>query len=567
MNGAFWFLTRRSLANRFRRQLARLRGEPRYAIAIIVGFAYLYFFLFHRPQSRTTGGAPHFQELVSLLGSLILLLALFRWWLFGGEQNALTFTPAEIQFLFPAPVSRAALIRWKLLRSQVLILINTLLWIFITRRARPPLPFPVYLVSLWVLFTTLSLHRLGASLTRAGISTHWKTGFRRQWIVILIAGAAVVALVVPLVSHWPALMDRCCGLEFWTLLGAVLNQLPASAVLFPFHLAMAPMAAHSLSEWGKALLPAVGVLAAHYIWVIRSDAAFEDAAVQASAEYASRIARRKAPQTAYLKSGKVARPLFRLGPTGWPGGAIVWKNLVAIVRGAISPRIIIMLLVVTIAFAITLDAEGHGMSQLVGTVGAAMLGFLVLMGHTWIRNDLRQDLAYLAMLRAYPLSGRTIVSAEVMASTLTLTLFQYGFVILAWFGFRNRADLHDYLNPGIVLVVLPCALIVVNGIVLTLQNAGALLFPSWVRLERVRPGGFETIGQNILTTGFTILLTLVGLVLPAAAGTGTFLIATPLVGRTFAMFPAALAFVALAAGEVMALLAWMGRVFERTESI
>jgi hypothetical protein len=116
-------------------------------------------------------------------------------------------------------VSRAALIRWKLLRSQILILINTLLWIFITRRARPPLPFPIYLVSLWVLFTTLSLHRLGAALTRAGIRTHWKTGLRRQWVVIAIAVAAVVALVVPLVSQWPALMDRCCGLEFWTLLG------------------------------------------------------------------------------------------------------------------------------------------------------------------------------------------------------------------------------------------------------------------------------------------------------------------------------------------------------------
>ena len=566
MNGAFWFLTRRSLANRFRRQFARLRGEPRYAIALIVGFAYLYFFLFHRPQSSANGSAPHFQPLVSLLGSLILLLALVRWWLFGGDQNALTFSPAEIQFLFPAPVSRSSLIRWKLLRSQVLILVNTLVWIFITRRARPPLPFPFYLISLWVLFTTLSLHRLGASLTRAGVSTHWRTGFRRQWVVILIAVAAVVALVVPLASNWPALMDRCCGLEFWTLLGTLLNRLPASAVLFPFHLAMAPVAAHDLSEWGKALLPAVGVLVLHYVWVIRSNAAFEDAAVQASAEYAERLARRKSTRAGFVK-GKTYRPPLRLGPQGWPGAAIVWKNLIAVVRGSLSRGTLLGILIVGTGFAVSLGAQHRGFSELVGTAGAAMLGFLVVMGHNWIRNDMRQDLNYLALLRSYPLSGRTIVTAEVIGSTLTLTIFQYAFALLAWLGLRGRPDLAQYLTLGTLLVAVPALLLVLNGIVLTLQNAGALLFPSWVRLERVRPGGFETIGQNILTTGFTILLTLLGLVLPVATGTATFLLASPALGRTAATIPAAMAFVAVAVGEVMALLVWMGRVFERTESI
>ncbi|MEP7326631.1 MAG: putative ABC exporter domain-containing protein [Gemmatimonadota bacterium] len=565
MNGAFWFLTRRSLANRFRRQLARLK-EPRYAVALIVGFAYLYFFLFHRPQPGPDGGAPHFQQLVSLLGSLLLLFALLRWWLFAGVQNALTFSPVEIQFLFPAPISRPALIRWKLLRSQVLIMVNALVWIFITRRARPPLPFPVYLISLWILFTTLSLHRLGASLTRAGLSAHWRTGLRRQWIVILIALVAVVALVVPLAGNWPELRDRCCGLDFWTLLGTLLSRFPASAVLFPFHLAMAPMAAHDLAEWGKALLPAAAVLALHYVWVIRSNSAFEEAAVQASAEYAERIARRKSAGAGFVK-GKAYRSPLSLTPRGWPGAAIVWKNLISVVRGSLSRTTLIAVLVVGVVFAVSLEGQRRGFAELVGTVGAAVLGFLMIMGHNWIRNDLRQDLAYLALLRSYPLSGRTIMTAEVIGSTLTLTTFQYGFAILAWLGLRSRPDLQHYLTLGTLLLGIPALLLVLNCIVLTLQNAGALLFPSWVRLERVRPGGFETIGQNILTSGFTILLTLVGLVLPAASAMAIYVVIAPTLGRTAATLPAAIAFVAIAAGEILGLLFWMGRVFDRTESI
>ena len=31
------------------------------------------------------------------------MLSVQRWWLFGNDRSALAFTPAEIQFLFPAP--------------------------------------------------------------------------------------------------------------------------------------------------------------------------------------------------------------------------------------------------------------------------------------------------------------------------------------------------------------------------------------------------------------------------------------------------------------------------------
>lgn len=561
MIGAFWYLTRRSLANRLHRQLLRLK-QPRYAIALLVGIAYLVFFIFGRPQPRGGSAAGLMQPLILVLGSLLVLVGVVRWWFFGGDRSALVFSAAEIQFLFPAPVSRNALIRWKLFRSQVLILINTLIWILITRRTRTPLPIPLYIVSLWVLFTTLSLHRLGASLTRAGVLIHWKTGLRRLALPLILAAAGIVLLVVPIVQRWPELDSQCCGVAFWSLLKSVLDQPPASIVFFPFRLVMTPVAAATVAQWSSAILPALGILVIHFVWVIRSHAAFEEAAVQASAEQAERVAQRKAARSGAAPTTRTW-PQVRLGSSGWPGTAIVWKNLLAIVRGSLSRRMLVGLLILGIVSIITLR-EQASLMQIVGSMGFAFAGFLIIMGHNWIRNDLRQDLAHLALLRSYPLPGSTIVLAEVIASTIALTVVQYLCILIAWFGIRDDPTLGRYLTTASVLVTIPALLLVFNAIVLSIQNTGALLFPDWVRFDRVRPGGFETLGQNILTTAFTLLLTLAGLVIPVACGFLALALFRGMLGNT-TYLAATLGFVVGAVAEIIVMLGWMGRIFERSE--
>ena len=55
-------------------------------------------------------------------------------WIIPHQRAALTFTEAEVAFLFPAPISRRALIHFKLLRSQTAILFTTLLLTLVTNR-------------------------------------------------------------------------------------------------------------------------------------------------------------------------------------------------------------------------------------------------------------------------------------------------------------------------------------------------------------------------------------------------------------------------------------------------
>jgi ABC-2 type transport system permease protein len=562
MGSAFWFLMRRSARNRVISQLNRLK-EPRYAIALLVGFGYLWFFLFSRPAGPASTSSQVL-TIVPLLGSIGLFIAVARWWAFGGDRRALSFSPAEIQFLFPAPIERRALIQWKLLRWQILIIVNALIWMLIARRSQPPIPLPFYILSLWVLFSTLSMHRLGSALTKAGIATHWRTGLRHQAIPIVLVVAASGSLLLVVSNHWSRLSATCCGRAFWPLLEEVLRQPGAAVVLFPFRLLMAPIGATTMASWTTAILPAVGLLVLHYVWVIRSQVAFEEAAIRASAETVDRIARLRGQRKALPRKAGRTLPLKT---TGWPGTAIIWKNTIALTRGAFSRSLIIVLMVLAAAFAGVMGSEhSASIGAALGTTALAIAAILSFLGPSWIRNDLRSDMNYLALLRSYPLTGRTIVGAEIIGSTLALTGIQLILVIAAYAGLAGTVELSRYGSLELVLLMAIPGALIVNAIGMTIQNAAALLFPSWVRFDTVRPGGFETLGQNILSSLFTVFLSILALAGPVAAGWLIWSTMEASVGGW--TFVPALAGVLVVGGlELSILMAWLGRVFDRTESI
>ncbi len=565
MGSAFWYLMRHSSRNRLIRQLDRLK-EPRYAISLIVGLAYLWFFLFQ--QRRPTSVSPRalFSTLVPLIGSVALFLAVVRWWLFGGSQAALNFTPAEIQFLFPAPLSRASLIRWKLLRSQIRILLNTIVWIMLTRRSRPPIPMPLYLLSLWAMFSTLSMHRLGATLVRAGLGTHWKISLRRQLVPLVLAALAAVGLLSAVFPHWAALRASCCGEAFIPLLEQMLSEPMARAVLYPFHLLLAAVAAGTVSQWLVAFPPVLIMLAVHFVWVTRSQAVFEEAALRASVETARRTARLRGDKQARIPH-TAGRTWIRLQSRGWPGTAIIWKNLIAISRGSLTRGGLIAIGVIVAVMAMMAgSARESSLAVLVGTAALALAGMLAFLGPTWIRNDLRQDLPLLSLLRSYPLRGRTIVAAEIAASSLTLSIMQAFLLVLALLGFHGSPEAAEWPSVWLLILPGPLALVLLNSIGMAVQNAGALLFPAWVRFDQVRSGGFETMGQNILSSLFTLLLTILSLALPIGAGWLTWW-SLGGVSAVSAIAPAVLVTVLMMGLEIYGLLHWLGLVFERTETI
>lgn len=513
MMSALLYLTGNSIRNRLALQLRRAR-QPRYGLALLLGAAYFWLILL-RPSVQP-GRAPATMwsdaESIAALGILLLMLG---GWVFKGEPQALAFTQPEVQFLFPAPLTRRGLILYKLFRGQLIILFNALIWVFVLRRSGSVLAAPLRLIGTWLLFTNLSLHRLGAALVRTSLLEHGREGIRRQLPTIVLGGASLIAVVLILRDAVP-LIRAARGNDVSRAIEAAASLPAARALLFLPRVIVRPSFAQTASTWLPTIWPALVLLALQLLWVLRSDVAFEETAVQASADRARRIdARRRRGARPNLQSKKAKRTL-RLASTGAPSVAIVWKNTLLLMR---TRRLgsIVGLALMSVVFALP-SVESRGMdARFVAITALTMVVLLILLGSRVLQNDLRQDTEYLATLKTLPLAGRRLIGAEVASSAYPIAVLQLALVCIAYtLTLGDSALPLSLATRTIVLLLAPIVLLAVNATTITIQNGAALLFPGWVRVTPLVGGGIEAMGQGILATG-VLLLTFVIALLPAVA--------------------------------------------------
>jgi Putative ABC exporter len=563
--GALAYLTWHTVVNRLRRQVARLRN-PRYAMALLLGVAWIGVVLLQRPApgNPTHTGGPWVEEIAAF--SILLLIA---WsWLSSPDARVLMFSPAEVTLLFPAPLTRLTLLHYKLLRTQLVILLNVIIWTAMASPHQTGLPVWLRAASFWVVITTLALHRLAAAMVRSSVTEHGRFGLRRRVISVGLATVAVVALGFGLSDVWPGLVAavQSGGSHLRDALGAAINHPAIAAVLWPLRALVRPLGATSPTKWMAAMLPAVGILLIHYLWVVRSDIAFEEAAAEASLARA----RRPAAPTAgagviRARSGNVSPALFPLSPTGRPGTAILWKSLAAVLRRRRALQIGLVLVVLGSIVATATQGPWSTVAEVTGTLALTWLGFLVVGGPQWVRNDLRGDLPKVDLLRSYPLRGRTIVAMEASASAVVLTLLELALAALAFLAFLN-IDVPE-IGPqdrGLLFNAVVLLLPPLNFMAMLLQNGAAVLFPGWVRAGAPATG-VEALGQQLLSVTALWLVLGLTLVAPVALATITF----KGLESTFRVWAVASAF-AVALGaltvEALLLLRWLGAVFERGES-
>ncbi len=563
----FSYLAWRSAHNRVSRQLRHLRS-PRYVIALVLGVAYLWFMVIaQRPAPASAGLAD--ARWLELVGALALLGAVAWGWIFGVERRVLTFSPAEVTFLFSGPVSRRGLIQFKLLHSQLFILFNALLWTLILSRERFGVSPWLRVVSIWVLLTTLSFHRLGASFVRTSLAEHGRLGLRHRVVSLSVLGVVLIALAWSIAEALPYLAERGGGglFDFLPALGEAAAEPIPAALTYPFRVMIRPLVAESVSTWLSALWPAVILMLAHYVWVVRSDTAFEEAAAAVSLQRAQALSDRRAGRTPAASGAPatVTPPLFRLAPHGWPAGAILWKNLVAVTRTRRVRNVALALgaggvLVTVLSF----DPDG-ALAEIAGWFAVTWAGAMIVIGPQWVRNDLRGDLLKLDLLRSYPLRGWSIVTAEVSASALVLTVIQVSLLLIGYLAFLGDEFMQPALGERTLLLL--AALVFLPGMNLLgmlIQNGAALLYPAWVRLGSGRSGGIEALGQNVLMmVAHVAVLTLI-LLLPLAIGGGTFLLLRPAI-NDWAALPATVLTLGTMAFEAAILVDWLGRVFEVTD--
>jgi len=512
---ALLFLTRSTIRNRLLLQAKRVR-QPRYALALVLGAAYFWLILL-RPAvqpSRAPTSLWLGAELVAAVGILLLMLG---GWVFSGEPMALAFTPAEVQFLFAAPLTRRGLISYKLFRAQLIILFNALIWVFVLRRSGSVLAAPLRFLGTWLLFTNLSLHRLGAALVRTSLLEHGRAGIRRHLPAIVLGGASLVAVALIVADAVPAIRAARASGEFSQAVSHVATLPAARALLFWPRVIVGPSFAQTSTEWLRAASAALVMLLVQLVWVIRSDVAFEEAAVQASAERARRIDawRRRSARPRPNARKKIKRTLA-LAPTGAPAWAIVWKNTLLLMRTGRVGSIVGLALMAFVLSLPSIDFWGFT-NRFVAVWALALIGLLIVLGSRVLQNDFRQDADHLATLKTLPLAGSRLVGAEVVSSALPISALQQMLMLIAYVATLGDEGLPINLAMRTSLLLMsPLVLFSVNVTTVTIQNGAALLFPGWIRVTPVVGGGIEAMGQGILATGMLLLTFLIAL-LPAAA--------------------------------------------------
>ena len=547
------YLTLHTMRNRLQVRLRRLR-EPKYLIGTLFGVAYFGFVFFGRG-----GDAPGLMMAISRARPMAeLAVAVFLFgatalaWLWPRSKPALPFTLAEVQNLFPAPISRRDLVRYRVLRSQVGTLFAALIMALIFRPGTGLQGLIVFLgVSL--LMATLNLHMIGVALNRA-------RGGARHSVPLAIVAGMVLVVGGTIISHWGELVTaaRTSG----DLAGSIQRLGTTGAVgiiLWPF-LVVARLAIADSWWTFLATFPwAFGLLALNYVWVLRTDAPFEEASAELS-EKLDKIRRRGVHALRQPRASK--RTPFTLAPHGRPEIAILWKNLISMGRvysGVMLLRVLPILIFVAMALS-----RGRGeTADALAAMCVVIAGFTLLLGPQMARSDLRQDLTALATLKTWPIRGAALVRGEVLAPACVLTTIAF-LALIAAAVLSTNAPFATVAGRWSLLLA---ALFITPGIVLTqllAQNGLAVTFPSWVAIGNNRAGGVDVVGQRLLVMIAVVLALVVSLV-PAAivAGIAAGVIYL-LTGTISVVLPGAVAGAALLV-EALAGSEFVGAILERSD--
>jgi hypothetical protein len=472
--------------NAWLRRLFRNAGTVRGALFLAAGV--LFFALIIGPNivfrlmQSEHGFSARSVEGTRAVGPFLLLAYCVLTVLFSSAEQGISFTPAEVQFLFTGPFSRRQVLAYKVVGNGLLCCLYAvfLTGFFFAYAARPFAAYPGLVLTLWFiqLFSmavSLLIHTVGARAFNR----------RRKLLVLLVIAGAAFAL-------WRAEGGVAVGGP-----GELAERLNQNRVV---HALLAPMrwfvdAFTAENFWPDFVVGAAKCLAvdgALLLLVFLLDAQYLEAAAVASERVYARLQRiRSGGAMAAASATGTAR--FGLPPLpSWGGvGPLVWRQLTTAARSLRPLVIFFVIFAVMIGgtrFAIARVAEGEAPPVNFGWVmGSMVLGMTVAMLTPLLTFDFRGDVDRMDVLKALPLPPWRLAVGQLLAPTLLLSAVQLLLVVLVqamWGG-------AEVLLVGVALFALPF-----NFLSFGLENLMFLWFPT--RLMPTAPGDFQMMGRQTL---------------------------------------------------------------------
>jgi hypothetical protein len=492
------------------RRILRNAGTVRGVIFLLVGVGFFVLIVGPPLALRLIGGGrgmgPGSPELYQpatehtrFVGSLLLFAYGLLTVLFAPAEQGISFTPAEVQFLFAGPFSRRQLLAYKLTGNALLALLYGVFLSLLLLRyaANPAAAYLGLVVTLWFVqfFTTavsLVLQTIGAE------------AFNRRRKLLLVGVIALVVLGVGRLGQ-DALAEGP---------GAVVARLEGNrvvqALLTPTRWFVETATAAELDlAFAAGMFRCLAIDAALLGVIFLLDARYLEAAAAASERVYARLQRVRSGGAIAAGSG-AATARFGVAMLPWLGGAgpVAWRQLTTALR-SLRPLLVFLgifsFLVLTPRLA--WSNEGANSEKAGWLLASIVLGMTFAILTPLLTFDFRGDIDRMDVLKALPISPAGLALGQMLAPVLLLSAVQVALVALAqlfWGGV-------EVLLVGVALFAVP-----LNFLSIGVENLLFLWFPT--RQVPATPGDFQLLGRQMLVmfSKFLVLAVVIGPALLAA---------------------------------------------------
>jgi hypothetical protein len=489
MPAALWLLLKLRFGGWLRRLGRSMRTVKGALLVVFVALMFGCWFssLFLAPQ-----GAASYPEAVRRYGTLFLLAYCLLMLLTTAGERAVSFSPAEVNFLFAGPFSRRQLLAYKIVGNW-LISLATGLFMAVCFRMHARWLLASY-VALVLVLIFLQLLAMTVALVGSTLGAHAMQR-SRKWLLIglgVLVAAAALSLGRDALAQQPP--------------GGLLQQFEQSpvvqVVLAPLRWFVEAFTADNLADLLRyaglaalvdgVLLLVVFLLDAHYL---------ETAAASSERVYAMLQRMRSGGGPWALQSGSPGkRPRFGLPDLPWWGGVgpPAWRQLLAALRNLKVAVFVLFILALSLLPPMLAGQAEGGQDSSLRPVLASMV-FLMSIFMVWmLPYDFRGDVDRMDLLKSLPLPPSRLVIGQLLAPVLMLSVMQL--VCLA---------VIEAVLGGIGPVLLAAAFFAVpfNALVFEVMNLLFLWFPT--RMVHSSAADFQLVGrQMLLMFGLYLILML-----------------------------------------------------------
>lgn len=494
MDRSLWLLLRLRLKG-WARRLAASLGTVRGAMLTLITLGF--FALILAGAVFQNHARPETLHDLRAYGPLGLIGVCLLQVITSSSERGLYFTPAEVQFLFTAPLGRRQLLAYKILGNLGVTSFVALL-LGVTLRSWSG-SIPAGMAGAFLLFSFLQLFAMTLNLAACAVGAH-AYDRRRQTVL----GAVVVALLAvviyaagnPLDEGWSAWSKRVQDSDVGRIL-----LLPVRCF---FEALTAERLWPDLVQWSLASVVVLGALVG---LIFLFDAQYLEAAATASERLYARMERirRGGPSVSPSGTGRLAAPpLPHLGGAG----PIAWRQFTALLRAWKSWLIYLAIMLPILLYPLLAGAQSD--QPLALAVVMPFLFMVLYVGPTLLRYDFRADLDRMDLLKSLPLSPWSLALGQVLLPTTVLTGFSW--LILGYLIVKGETG---------QLGILTAAMVPANFLMVTLENLLFLWYPT--RLTS-GPGDFRHFGRNMVLGVSRLVLFFVAMLPATVAGTAAYLL-------------------------------------------